>query len=141
VNKQNAKRWGLVKLLEKAKTRHHPHSGQCITCELIATLAIIIAAQPDAEPVAGKDIDSLISTWSMRPKPNTPAGEAWEAGARQGWQWAMDTAPPSGVREGMHEAAGIAAGKIIEYSGNNACANYVAAAILAAATKLPETQS
>lgn len=33
-------------------------------------------------------IEQHILLWSMRPTPGTPSGEAWEAGARQGWQWA-----------------------------------------------------
>jgi hypothetical protein len=33
------------------------------------------------------DIDDLISIWSMRPPPGSPAGRAWEDGCRQGWRW------------------------------------------------------
>lgn len=32
-------------------------------------------------------IDFLITITSMRPPPNSPEGEAWEAGARQGYDW------------------------------------------------------
>jgi hypothetical protein len=34
------------------------------------------------------EIDDMIETWSMRPPPLSPEGEAWEQGARQGWAWA-----------------------------------------------------
>lgn len=37
-------------------------------------------------------IDSLISDWSMRPSPESGHGQAWEMGARQGWQWAIEQA-------------------------------------------------
>jgi hypothetical protein len=30
-----------------------------------------------------------VSVWSARPAPNSPEGEAWEDGARQGWEWAQ----------------------------------------------------
>ncbi len=36
----------------------------------------------------GGNIDGLISIWSMRPQPNTPIGDAWEAGAKWGWEQA-----------------------------------------------------
>lgn len=35
-------------------------------------------------------VDGLIDIWSMRPPPGTPEGDAWEAGARQGWEWAVE---------------------------------------------------
>lgn len=33
-------------------------------------------------------VDSYIMIWSMRPPPGSDEGDAWEAGARQGWRWA-----------------------------------------------------
>ncbi|KWK71685.1 hypothetical protein [Burkholderia ubonensis] len=41
------------------------------------------------QPSGEVTIDVLISIWSMRPQPGTPCGEAWERGARQGWEWAI----------------------------------------------------
>lgn len=38
------------------------------------------------------DVESLISIWSMRPKPKTPEGEAWESGCRQGYEWGQQAA-------------------------------------------------
>ena len=35
----------IDELLEKAKARHHPHSGECVTCELIATLESVRDAE------------------------------------------------------------------------------------------------
>ena len=46
----------------------------------------------DKEVAPSLDIELLISCWSMRPQPGTPAGQAWESGARQGWQWALEEA-------------------------------------------------
>jgi hypothetical protein len=34
-------------------------------------------------------IESLIDTHSMRPPPLSDDGQAWEDGARQGWEWAQ----------------------------------------------------
>lgn len=46
------------------------------------------------------DIQSMIDVWSMRPKPGTPSGEAWEQGCRQGWAWAMERAASPVVSAG-----------------------------------------
>lgn len=35
-------------------------------------------------------IDHRISLWSMRPAPRSSEGKAWEAGARQGAEWAIE---------------------------------------------------
>jgi len=37
------------------------------------------------------DVGEMIFVWSMRPKPDTPNGAAWEQGARQGWAWRQKT--------------------------------------------------
>jgi hypothetical protein len=47
-----------------------------------------------------KRIDSLIGIWSTRPQPGTPMGDVWEAGARQGWQWAIEEAAKIAVEQG-----------------------------------------
>jgi hypothetical protein len=47
-------------------------------------------------------IDDLISIWSMRPSPLSYAGRAWEAGARQGWQWALEHTTAAQVGEQVH---------------------------------------
>jgi len=114
----------LVKLLEKANARHHPHSGECITCELIAALT---AQQPQAahQHKWGRD------------------GERCEKCGDKDWMGGFcsvpDTAPPSGQREGMLQAAVIASEEIEKYSGNRACALYVRNAIRAEAEKLPQS--
>ena len=41
---------------------------------------------------SGTAIDSLIALWSMRPKPGTEHGIAWEQGARQGYAWRVEMA-------------------------------------------------
>ena len=38
----------------------------------------------------GGNIHQKIDTWSMRPDPESATGIAWEAGAKQGYQWALD---------------------------------------------------
>jgi len=43
--------------------------------------------EPDTPPVEPASVDECIFVWSMRPQPGTPTGDAWEAGARQGWAW------------------------------------------------------
>jgi hypothetical protein len=35
-------------------------------------------------------VDEIIEIWSMRPAPNSPEGKAWEAGCRQGYEWATE---------------------------------------------------
>lgn len=35
-------------------------------------------------------VRSLIEIWSMRPAPNTPEGDAWEAGCEQGYKWGFE---------------------------------------------------
>jgi hypothetical protein len=50
------------------------------------------SATPEGDPpmtVEEDQIESLIAIWSMRPAPGCEAGQAWEAGARQGWKWAF----------------------------------------------------
>jgi hypothetical protein len=36
------------------------------------------------------DVGEMIFVWSMRPKPDTATGAAWEQGARQGWAWRQE---------------------------------------------------
>lgn len=38
------------------------------------------------------DIQSRINIWSMRPRPGTPEGDAWEDGCRQGYVWGIGAA-------------------------------------------------
>lgn len=33
------------------------------------------------------DVEELIAIWIRRPKADTPEGRAWEAGARQAYEW------------------------------------------------------
>jgi hypothetical protein len=51
------------------------------------------------------DIANLISTWSIRPQPGTPAGDAWEHGARQGWEWVMSMAQDIAEEQRIHQDA------------------------------------
>jgi hypothetical protein len=41
-------------------------------------------------------LDTLIGIWSMRPQPGTPTGDAWERGARQGYEWGRASVPSQG---------------------------------------------
>lgn len=56
----------------------------------------------DAE-VELRELQTLIDVWSMRPQPDTPTGDAWECGARQGWRWAKKR-EASNVREARAQA-------------------------------------
>ena len=41
------------------------------------------------EELSERNIEFLISIWSIRPAPNSAEGKAWEAGAKQGWKWSQ----------------------------------------------------
>lgn len=57
------------------------------------------------------DVDALISIWSMRPQPGTPAGRAWVDGCRQGYEWGKRAASPTEAdqRDAVLEEAAKAA--------------------------------
>lgn len=42
------------------------------------------------EKTVQTEIEGHIAVWSMRPSPLSNEGKAWEAGARQGWSWAIE---------------------------------------------------
>lgn len=43
-----------------------------------------------------KRVQDLIAIWSMRPAPNTPEGDAWEAGCLKGFEWGFAEAVGAG---------------------------------------------
>jgi len=45
-----------------------------------------------------EEIEFKISIWSMRPQPNTPTGDAWEQGCRQGYEWGKEALQSENAR-------------------------------------------
>jgi hypothetical protein len=64
--------------------RMHPESNLA-RCYL--ALNDRLKATENAKVPDEVDIEEMIFVWSMRPKPDTATGAAWENGARHGWAW------------------------------------------------------
>jgi hypothetical protein len=80
---------------------------------LDAETAITAAAEVGPKATT-QYVEGLISCFSIRPAPLSKAGVAWESGARQGWQWALERIAAA-ERE---RCAQVAVGRLLKFEKN-----------------------